>query len=418
MSASQSTPRTYARRGGLRKLCACSPDRWLRCEHLWYGTYKGHRRNLGVAGKREADAKLVEMRAEIDALPANTPTAKAETFAEFLDTYRKRAVNTPGRRDSAKRGIENQIRLIERVEIPGPGGKAIRFVDLKLAKIRPEDVEALIDARRAASLASKRAGCKGGEVQINRLIARLKHIFGHAIKRGLIRHSPIRPDVVAINADIETPRSRVLSAREEEALLAHAGEHLRDVVVSLLTTGLRKGEVLGLRWSDVRYDEAGTPIALVVSAGRTKTGRLRKVSVRERLREVLVRRRVGPDGEHFGPEAFCFGTEFGEQIASIQTAWRATCRRAGIADAHVHDLRRTWATRLREAGADLLLISRAIGHTTVTMTSRYLGNDDAALADVYRRIDGEPEAQPEMTNGRQIPAPEVLAAVPDDGVRH
>jgi hypothetical protein len=54
------------------------------------------------------------------------------------------------------------------------------------------------------------------------------------------------------------------------------------------------------------------------------------VKVTKTLRDVLVRRRKGPDGKDHKPHGYVFGNEVGEQIGSIKTAWRNTCRRAQI----------------------------------------------------------------------------------------
>jgi len=51
-------------------------------------------------------------------------------------------------------------------------------------------------------------------------------------------------------------------------------------------------------------------------------------------------RRYGPDGKALPDHTYVFGNDCGERIASVKTAWRATCRRARIRNLHFHDLRR------------------------------------------------------------------------------
>jgi integrase len=77
----------------------------------------------------------------------------------------------------------------------------------------------------------------------------------------------------------------------------------------------------------------------------TKTDRMRTIQVSERLTKLLKRRRTRPDSEEHKPDAYMFGKAVGERLDSIKTAWRATCRPAGIEDLHFHDLRREAACR-------------------------------------------------------------------------
>jgi integrase len=77
---------------------------------------------------------------------------------------------------------------------------------------------------------------------------------------------------------------------------------------------------------------------------------------------LLARKRKSPNGEDFGLEDHVFGNAVGERLDSVKTAWRATCRRAGVADLHFHDLRREAACRWFEAGVPLHHIRDLLGH--------------------------------------------------------
>ena len=122
-------------------------------------------------------------------------------------------------------------------------------------------------------------------------------------------------------------------------MLAEAQPHLRDVIVALLDTGCRIGELLSLQWSDVRPD------AIVLRAENTKTARTRAVPIMSRMRGVLDSRRKGPDGVDHAADRFVFGNEAGEQVKRVRHAWDNTCRRAKISDLNIHDLRREFGSR-------------------------------------------------------------------------
>ena len=202
------------------------------------------------------------------------------------------------------------------------------------------------------------------------------------------------PAAVTVRADCIRGRERRLVGDEEQRLLAKAQPHLRDVIVALLDTGCRVGELLSLQWKDVRPD------AIVLRAENTKTARTRAVPIMFRMREVLESRRKGPDGEDFGPDHFVFGNECGERIKRVRHAWDNTCERARIEDLHIHDLRREFGSRLLESGAGIHDVSYWLGHTNVATTSQYLKTTVERLRRVAtafdearriaRRLPGEP----------------------------
>jgi integrase len=96
-------------------------------------------------------------------------------------------------------------------------------------------------------------------------------------------------------------RSRRLEDDEEERLLAACGSHLRALVEAALESGCRKGELLGLQWSQVRA--SAQRLQLILPAGKTKAGRDLTVPVSARHRAVLDMRRLNPAGEPHAPAA-------------------------------------------------------------------------------------------------------------------
>lgn len=134
------------------------------------------------------------------------------------------------------------------------------------------------------------------------------------------------------------------------------------------STGCRRGELLTLRWKDVRLKDR----VIVLQAAATKTHTMRAVPISQRLRAILEMRRYGPDGKELGPDAFVFGTEVGERRRDTRNAWLTACEKAGITDLHMHDLRRECGSRLLESGAGLHEVREWLGHTDIGTTGRYL----------------------------------------------
>lgn len=155
------------------------------------------------------------------------------------------------------------------------------------------------------------------------------------------------------------------------------------MIQAALETGCRVGELLGLRWCDVDFDQEGVPRRIQFSARTMKTSKTRRVPVTRRLAAMISGSRKGPDGRDHGPLAYVFGNEAGERIARIAKGWTAGCERAGIEGLHFHDLRPEFGLRLHERGVPLSSIQAALDHSNIVITSRYLRIEEEALGGVY-----------------------------------
>ena len=169
-------------------------------------------------------------------------------------------------------------------------------------------------------------------------------------------------------------------------------------------THMRRGEVLGLQWQDVRCTATGTPEWIVLRPETTKTDRMRTIPVSDRMAAVLQRRRTDAKGAEHAPDAYVFGNAVGEHLDSVKTAWRATCRRAGIDDLHFHDLRREAACRWFEAGVPVHHIRDLLGHADISTTSRYLA---VTPTELQRSMQMTEERQREQRTRRAAPSFEV-----------
>jgi integrase len=200
---------------------------------------------------------------------------------------------------------------------------------------------------------------------VNRYIATLSHLFSFAVKeRRLVDRNPV--------SDISRKkeprgRTRFLSKEERTALLEACAKSgwpaLYALVLLAITTGARRGELLGLKWADIdlkrgcalvresKNDEQRT----LPLAGKALDA-LRELKLRECARsEWVFAQPSGLPGpyEHFDAH------------------WRAALEAPGISDFHFHDLRHTTASMLAAQGASLLEIADVLGHKTLAMVKRY-----------------------------------------------
>jgi integrase len=132
-------------------------------------------------------------------------------------------------------------------------------------------------------------------------------------------------------------------------------DHLTPAVLLSLNTGLRKGELIALYWSDINVSES----LLTVRAAAAKSNKSRHVPLNPEARRVLERwREQQPDGRIF-------------PVKDFKTAWNGLMASSGITLFRWHDLRHTFASKLVMAGVDLNTVRELLGHTDLKMTLRY-----------------------------------------------
>lgn len=117
-------------------------------------------------------------------------------------------------------------------------------------------------------------------------------------------------------------------------------------------------------------------------------------------------RRHAPDGKDFSPDRFVFGNEVDEEIGSIRTTWRATCRRAKISDLHFHDLRREFGSRLLESGASQHVVRDFLGHASISTTSRYLATTPTTLEAAMKHFEQHRKDSHTTVTSSDQPKPE------------
>ena len=160
----------------------------------------------------------------------------------------------------------------------------------------------------------------------------------------------------------ENKRLRYLSIEEIQRLLQACDSHLYPIVFMALHTGMRKGEILSLRWKQV--DLRNNLILLE----KTKNYERREIPINRPLKELLLKlhsnRRLDTDYVFVNPKT-------GKRYTHFKHSFQSACRRAGIEDFHFHDLRHTFASHLVMAGVDLKTVQELLGHKTLNMTLRY-----------------------------------------------
>ncbi len=334
-----------------------------------------------------AAAKQADMEAE-----AGRERAKLRRFGTYLTgPYATHA------EAEQKRGAETVARI-----------KAVfaGFLDLDISEITVKLVKDWRGERLKAGIA---------ETTIDREVGMLSTVLTHAVQVSkLLAVNPLRELKPLVRAAAKTNKVRFLDEEEEEPRLRlalrerdasiraergrmndwlaarsrpalpdcpqHFADHLEPIVLTLLGTGLRFGELTHLCWAAVDFRSR----MLNVDGDDAKTGITRHVPMPTEVVSILSRWRMG---RNVKPRDLVFPGKSGRPLVDIKTAWAALLRRADMENFRIHDLRHSYASRLVQRGVDLYRVQRLLGHASPTMTQRYAHLAPDHLADAVAVLD-------------------------------
>ena len=227
----------------------------------------------------------------------------------------------------------------------------------------------------------------------NRGLAILKHLLIEAHDAGLIAKN-VTKGSKAIDADAETARTRTLTDAEEMRLLAACNRnrtieykrkgktltadidannpHLIALILLGLDSGMRRGEILTLDWTDIVFDAN----VIKILGTHAKTQKKRSVPMTKRTKaELLALPNFGTSGKLF-------------PFNDFKRSWATALRLAKIDGLTFHDLRRTFVTRLQTGGVSIGIAAELAGHSRLETTQKhYTSTDNAAVVhDATARI--------------------------------
>ena len=259
--------------------------------------------------------------------------------------------------------IKRHLRSIKKYEKQLGSHLQPFFGDVPLVSITREACKQYYNARLETDAAI---------ATVNGELACLKSLFSEAIDAGICDTNPVK--AVRFKNPNNT-RDRLLSSGETRRLFAAADacdDYVRPLFYMLYFTGMRLGEVLALRWSDVEFDH----VRIVVREAKSGEGRLVPAH------ETLV-------GELHRWRPFCGGSEWAipspadlaKPLNSIHKGWDRLRKAAKVEDLNRHDLRHNFVSRLQAEGVSDSIIMDITGHKTAVMLYRYSHTND----DIRRR---------------------------------
>ena len=275
-----------------------------------------------------------------------TAEAKRHTFADLVDRYLKEVL--PAR----PRNAANTLRHLQ-------------FWRQKLGPLPLSDITPALLVRHRNELLAEttRLNKPRSGATVVRYLASISHAFTVAMKDWQwVTDNPV--------SKISKPRQsrgreRFLSDEERERLLAacraSSNRYLLPVVVLAISTGMRRGEIMNLRWPDIDLHR-GT---ILLTATKNDTSRSIPLTglAHQLLSNLAKIRRLDT--------ALVFCGAVKDKPMDLKKPWEVAARLADLQDFRFHDLRHTAASYLAMDGATTMEIAAVLGHKTLQMVKRY-----------------------------------------------
>lgn len=231
----------------------------------------------------------------------------------------------------------------------------------------PAFLKEITKAKVADFVSARSQVVSPGSVQ--KEVATLKHALRLAVEWELIHSNPAEKVQLP---RLPEGRTRYLSPTELKSVLLAAPDWMRAPLALAAFTGMRRGELLSLRWQDVDLHNRR------IYLHETKNGSLRVLAMNEMAAGVFASLPAGS-----GPELVLPDVE-GNRLSVYTRRLFTACK---IEDASFHSLRHTAASWLVMQGVDLYAVGQVLGHRTPRMTSRYAHLSPQYMAGAVAKLD-------------------------------
>lgn len=264
-----------------------------------------------------------------------------------------------------------------------------RIGRLKLSEVSAVDIQELLN-EKAKSPKNPKGLAEKSLLHIKRL---LSMVYNQAIKSGIMYRNPT-VGVSVPKAGVK--ETRALTVEEQERILRAArecGHYTMFAVVLSLYTGCRKGEILGLQWKDVDFENNVIHIYKQLGrqqkVDRTSTVKseiaISEPKTKQSVRDIYMFQSLADEfrayeqqiiywkemmGYEHSKEDYVIASEHNKSIEPrvFYRHYQDVLLDAGITDINFHTLRHTFATRCIENGMDVLMVSKTLGHANISLT--------------------------------------------------
>lgn len=332
---------------------------------------EGKRKQKWVSGfstKKEAESALTKALTDVNNGEYTSPST--QTVNEFFHNWAidKQAQVRQSTWRSYKWTIDYHI-------LPNIG-------KLTLKDLKPETVQKMYSKIRNQTRQDGKSDTLS-ERSILHVHLILKNALDRAVRWGLISRNPC--DLV------EAPRPRKVEMtiwtmdQVRQFLKESEREPQYIVFLLLLTTGMRIGEVLGLRWRDILFEERKITVrqqisfvkgGYVVQEPKTRASK-RSIPIPNEVIQALIKHKLSQDirknffGEEYAMQAdlvCCTDKGTPYYHGNLNAKWAKIIQRAGLTRIRIHDARHTHASLLLQQGANPKIVQERLGHANIGIT--------------------------------------------------
>jgi len=186
---------------------------------------------------------------------------------------------------------------------------------------------------------------------VNRDLAILRNMLNKAVDWNMIESSPFKGVKLF---KVNNINLRIISNEEFNLLYESSSLDLKPILLCAVSTGMRLGELLSLKWSDINWNDD------YITVRDSKNYEGRTIPINTTLLKALS------DLKKHSESEYVF-----KYRKSIQKTWTKALKTSGIEHCRFHDLRHTFASRLVMAGTDLVTVKQLLGHKRIETTMRY-----------------------------------------------
>lgn len=344
-----------------------SDGRWLGAITLGYAA-NGKLRRKVVSGKTRGEVvqALKKLQRQLDdGLPAPDTTL---TLSQLLTRWHDDVL----RHQVASSAASNYKAIADHHIIPTLGPK-------KVASILPGDIDRLMSEKMDSGLSVS-------------TVRRIRSVLAQALDQG-VRWGSVTRNVASLTRPPKATRKegRTLTPEQARHLLDTLKGHRSETLYALmLSTGLRRGEALGLKWDDFNPKEGTVSIRRQLTRENgslatkdTKTARSRRsINLPTRVVEDLKAHKVRQARERLelGPAwqdtGYIFTSSVGTPLdpRNLNREFKIVCQKASLGDWHPHELRHSAASLMLAQGVKIQVVSEVLGHSSIRMTADVYGH--------------------------------------------
>ena len=192
----------------------------------------------------------------------------------------------------------------------------------------------------------------------NRELACIKNLFSKAIEWGKLKDNPAKTVKLF---KVKNQRLRYLEKEEIKRLIDACPDYLKNIVSIAVLTGMRKSEILNMKWRDVNFNQR------IITLLDTKNGEKREVPMNGIVYDLLMHLSLGKAAS----SPYVFPNRDGKAYQEIKRSFGKALIKANIKDFCFHSLRHTWASQMAMAGVPLEVIQKLGGWKSFSMVLRY-----------------------------------------------